>query len=418
MNELLNKITEQSIIDAVQKMSAQDNITYDDASFAKDTMDAIQVFITPSGNALNATEHGGHYSFIEAVLSHIEGLSNYDKYTEGLYDYIVQELGFITLNSGYGTSDYCRAIVWNRPTKEQAQKLKLWFYDVIDLDEEEILVVTKDGEKFFEEGDYNFTPSRIVKALQKSFISKGFLESRGTSNMNELTNIKDWYLNEFPDDELGNELNDEATFLGLFETLDARKNVYTYLFGDPMGGDSLIRERVFEKLAEIMEVPYEEVYEQWLLTEDDEDIEVPLPEEAYEHNEDSPLEDGRIVSHIDLPQEDTFNILKLLYNKSALTFEGLDINSVPEALEFFASKGAENAEANIFSGEQFNEIFRLSGRNAYPEDLTIVVFENTGTIIALTVGARWLDDIVDNNADREGYHPFHDGYWGNDDDYE
>lgn len=72
--------------------------------------------------------------------------------------------------------------------------------------------------------------------------------------------IKTWYNTTYNDD-LGQEIKDDVTFYGLFETLDRHKDVYEYL-GENI--DSIVRERVFEKLAEIMEVDYNYIYEQWL----------------------------------------------------------------------------------------------------------------------------------------------------------
>lgn len=79
--------------------------------------------------------------------------------------------------------------------------------------------------------------------------------------------IKEWYLKTFPNDEMGQDLLPEVTFKDLFEALDAYQDVYVTLFGDEMGGDSVIRERIFQALAEIMEVPYQEIYDQWLMAE-------------------------------------------------------------------------------------------------------------------------------------------------------
>lgn len=70
-------------------------------------------------------------------------------------------------------------------------------------------------------------------------------------------------MNEFPTDELGLEINTEATVDGLFRVLDNYGDVYLYLGVV----DSLVRERCFEKLAETMGVSYNEVYEQWLTAE-------------------------------------------------------------------------------------------------------------------------------------------------------
>lgn len=79
-------------------------------------------------------------------------------------------------------------------------------------------------------------------------------------NITEKTKIKEWYVKEYPTDELGVELNAEITFYDLFVVLDTYKNVYKAL----NVWDSIVRERVFTKLAEIMNVDYDYIYEQWL----------------------------------------------------------------------------------------------------------------------------------------------------------
>lgn len=79
-------------------------------------------------------------------------------------------------------------------------------------------------------------------------------------NITEKTKIKEWYVKEYPSDELGAELNNKITFYDLFMVLDNYKSVYEAL----NVWDSIVRERVFGKLAEIMNVDYDYIYEQWL----------------------------------------------------------------------------------------------------------------------------------------------------------
>ena len=79
-------------------------------------------------------------------------------------------------------------------------------------------------------------------------------------NIAENTKIKEWYVTRYPTDELGIEINDEVTFYDLFVALDTYKDVYEVLGV----GDSIIRERAFSKLAEMMQVDYGYIYEQWL----------------------------------------------------------------------------------------------------------------------------------------------------------
>ena len=79
-------------------------------------------------------------------------------------------------------------------------------------------------------------------------------------NITDKTKIKEWYIKEYPDDELGIEINDEITFYDLLGVLDAHKDVYEAL----SVGDSIIRERVFSKLADILKVDYDYIYYKWL----------------------------------------------------------------------------------------------------------------------------------------------------------
>jgi len=75
--------------------------------------------------------------------------------------------------------------------------------------------------------------------------------------MGNATTIKGWYQKEYPTDELGAQMNPTTTFGGLKKSLS---NVYEYLGVF----DSLVRERVFTKLASLLDVDYYEIYDEWL----------------------------------------------------------------------------------------------------------------------------------------------------------
>ena len=94
--------------------------------------------------------------------------------------------------------------------------------------------------------------------------------------------------------------------------------------------------------------------------------------------------------------------LKALNDCSAMTWEGLIEEDFGAALDMC---GAEGAKGYVTKGKVMNEICHLTGNNAYPDDLTIFSIDKFKGL-AIMVGARWLDDIVSNNADREGYYPF------------
>ena len=65
-------------------------------------------------------------------------------------------------------------------------------------------------------------------------------------------NIREFYLNTYPTDELGVELNETPTFAGLLNQLIVSGDVYRYIGVS----DSVIRERLFEKLSQIKGVDY------------------------------------------------------------------------------------------------------------------------------------------------------------------
>jgi hypothetical protein len=75
-----------------------------------------------------------------------------------------------------------------------------------------------------------------------------------------MMNIKEYYMNKYPQDELGVELNENATFTGLVTHLFGDMDVYNYIGV----GDSLVRERLFEELAKQLNKPYDYVYQLWL----------------------------------------------------------------------------------------------------------------------------------------------------------
>ena len=72
--------------------------------------------------------------------------------------------------------------------------------------------------------------------------------------------IREFYLEAFPTDELGIEINENITFAGLLNQLIVNGDVYKYIGV----GDSIIRERLFERLAEELEVSYDYVYDLWI----------------------------------------------------------------------------------------------------------------------------------------------------------
>lgn len=71
--------------------------------------------------------------------------------------------------------------------------------------------------------------------------------------------IKEFYCENYPSDELGLEINPKANFESLFIVIKGG------LFYEYIGVfDSLVRERIFEKLSELTGRDYNFIYQEWL----------------------------------------------------------------------------------------------------------------------------------------------------------
>lgn len=106
------------------------------------------------------------------------------------------------------------------------------------------------------------------------------------------------------------------------------------------------------------------------------------------------------------------NKISELEHGSAFTWEGMvvdaeNLSTIVEALKEETSISLP-VRFYTWTGEVMNNKYGLTGRNAYPEDLTFlsIDLDNWGSMDGLiefkfSVGARWLDDIVDNNKVRQ-----------------
>lgn len=104
--------------------------------------------------------------------------------------------------------------------------------------------------------------------------------------------------------------------------------------------------------------------------------------------------------------------LDALYKDSALTFQGITRDSIPDVLQWVKQytdfKGPEE-NVYVVSGETMNNFYGLTGINQYVPHLNIVCVKLSDlknplklAIPRFRVGGRWFDDIVDNNARNEG----------------
>ena len=110
------------------------------------------------------------------------------------------------------------------------------------------------------------------------------------------------------------------------------------------------------------------------------------------------------MKFVKVPENREEEHLKEFENTSAFTFEGIDLSDKSNVVQFEqAARKAGFTEKHMigywFKGSVMNRVYRLSGTNAYPEDLTFLVIPHFyNPVFKIMIGARWFDDIVNNNS--------------------
>ena len=72
--------------------------------------------------------------------------------------------------------------------------------------------------------------------------------------------VKDYYRAKFPWDDIVEDINPGITFQDVYEGLEVGTEIYALLGAV----DSIVRERVFDALADLMECSYDHIYYKWL----------------------------------------------------------------------------------------------------------------------------------------------------------
>lgn len=90
------------------------------------------------------------------------------------------------------------------------------------------------------------------------------------SNGNRNDSVRDWYMEAYPDDELGASINPQMTFDRALDAVALGGGFY-----DALGvGDSFVRERIFHELSERTGLAYDDIYGAWM---DEKPIEASSP---------------------------------------------------------------------------------------------------------------------------------------------
>jgi hypothetical protein len=121
--------------------------------------------------------------------------------------------------------------------------------------------VNKLGDEIDGRKSLNYDLSNILKAF-KSVLKDNYAKG-GSISIEKLRKVKNWYMETYPTDDLGEEINRKLTFNSLWSEMNAGEDFY-----DIVGvHDSIVRERIFAKLAEVLKVNYDVVYNKWLLND-------------------------------------------------------------------------------------------------------------------------------------------------------
>ena len=99
-----------------------------------------------------------------------------------------------------------------------------------------------------------------IKLPVQPLLSAITAENKTVEDVLRTTNVKDDYVTDYPTDDLGKEINENLNYLQLFNGLLSDDDIYEMIDVS----DSLIRERVLERLAYLMGIDYQIIYYLWL----------------------------------------------------------------------------------------------------------------------------------------------------------
>lgn len=126
------------------------------------------------------------------------------------------------------------------------------------------------GRKFFSDllkfADHNTSAQRIIQAYEKGLLTIREAEQQVIDlYKNHLVGadkkIKEWYISSYPDDEVGQEIDNTLTFEELYHAMKMNDDFYETI-GE--GIDSVVRERIFAEMSYIFNVSYDDIYNLWL----------------------------------------------------------------------------------------------------------------------------------------------------------
>lgn len=153
--------------------------------------------------------------------------------------------------------------------------------------------------------------------------------------------VRDWYMSHYPTDDLGERIKPDTTFGDALEAVAFGSAFYEAIGVD----DSLVRERVFQKLSDIYDVDYKDIYESWLNME-------PVFDWSYSLPFDTGLAAIRRVGAQKFESIMAFDMAGdhgAPGNQWALVHDRIDLGDVPDAFiaDLLHSKGYDDYKAYV-----------------------------------------------------------------------
>lgn len=261
----------------------------------------------------------------------------------------------------------------------------------------------------------NQTPEEIKKymlsdmglALKESYKSY-VIETISKGNNEQYMKFQEWKeLNENSSDE-------KARYKVSFyvDSSETPKSEIEAKLNDALKGTGLASGK------EDIEIEVDEVFEE-AKQEDDKELLLGSEEDEITDTENE-KEQQEISDEIQKDIDEKDYTLKMIFgdeikelaNKSAFTWEGVDLSeeNLLEIVKLLKEHTKIKLPVNffVFDGRTMNKTFGLTEKNAYQDDLHFLSIDLDNwsemgnlPIFKMQVGARWLDDIVDNNQRRQ-----------------
>ena len=119
--------------------------------------------------------------------------------------------------------------------------------------------------------------------------------------------VKKFYIKAFPTDDYGPELNDKVTFEDVYTRMCKGEDFYEIVGVS----DSLVRERIFQEMADRLGADYDDIYDIWINGK----AKNPFKYFDYTQKLESELKEGRLSHAEELSQDELYKLEKEIYSK-------------------------------------------------------------------------------------------------------